>query len=55
VIYTLLGSCRRHGINPFAYLKDLFTQLPAAKITEIRQFTPSQWAKAHSARLAQAA
>jgi hypothetical protein len=31
VIYTLLGSCRRHGINSFDYLKDLFTRLPAAK------------------------
>ena len=41
VIYTLLGSCRRHGINPFDYLKDLFTRLPCAKITEIRQFTPA--------------
>jgi len=46
VIYTLLGSSRRHGINPFDYLKDLFTRLPAAKITEIRQFTPVAWAKA---------
>ena len=46
VIYTLLGSCRRHGINPFDYLKDLFTRLPTAKITEIRQFTPSPWARA---------
>ena len=46
VIYTLLGSCRRHGINPFDYLKDLFTRLPSAKITEIKQFTPSEWAKA---------
>jgi len=55
VIYTLLGSCRRHGINPFDYLKDLFTRLPAAKITEIRQFTPSQWAKTQSARLTHAA
>ncbi len=43
VIYTLLGSCRRHGINPFDYLKDLFTRLPATKITEITQFTPSAW------------
>jgi transposase len=55
VIYTLLGSCRRHGINPFEYLKDLFTRLPTAKITEIRHFTPLQWAKAQSARLALAA
>jgi len=55
VIYTLLGSCRRQGINPFEYLKDLFTRLPAAKISEIEQFTPRAWAKAKSVRLAQAA
>jgi len=41
VIYSLLGSCRRHRINPFDYLKDLFTRLPAAKITEIKEFTPA--------------
>jgi len=41
VIYTLLGSCRRHGVNPFNYLKDLFTRLPAAKITQIKEFTPA--------------
>jgi hypothetical protein len=46
VIYTLLGSCRRHGINPFDYLNDLFTRLPAAKITEVRLFTPAAWVKA---------
>jgi hypothetical protein len=46
VIYTLPGGCRRHGVNPFDYLKDLFTRLPAAKITEIKAFTPAAWAKA---------
>ena len=46
MIYTLLGGCRRHGVNPFDYLKDLFTRLPSAKITEIKQFTPSEWARA---------
>jgi hypothetical protein len=46
VIYTLLGSCRRHDLNPFDYLKDLFTRLPAAKITQIKEFTPAAWAKA---------
>jgi len=56
VIYTLLGSCRRHGINPFDYLKDLFRQLPMAKITEIQQFMPSKWTKAEAAgKIAQAA
>jgi hypothetical protein len=48
VIYTLLGSCRRQVINPLDYLKDLFTRLPAAKITEIRQFTPAAWARSRA-------
>jgi len=48
VIYTLLGSCRRHGVNPFDYLKDLFTRLPAAKITQIKDFTPAAWATAQA-------
>jgi hypothetical protein len=57
VIYTLLGSCRRHGLNPFDYLRDLFTRLPAAKITQIREFTPAAWfkAKAKGKLVAQAA
>jgi transposase len=48
VIYTLLENCRRHGINSFEYLKDLFTRLPAAKITQIKDFTPAAWAKTHA-------
>ena len=48
VIYALLGSCRRHGVNPFDYLKDLLTRLPSAKITEIKSFTPRAWARAQA-------
>lgn len=48
VIYSLLGSCRRHKLNPFDYLRDLCTRLPAAKITQIAQFTPAAWAKART-------
>jgi len=55
VIYTLLGSCRRHGVNPFDYLKDLFTRLPAAKISQIKEFTPAMWAIANEKMLAEAA
>jgi transposase len=46
VIYTLLGSCRRHGVNPFDYLRDLFTCLPSAKISQIKEFIPGMWARA---------
>jgi transposase len=52
VIYALPGSCRRHGINPFDYLKDVFTRLPEAKITQIRDFTPAAWANARKREVA---
>jgi hypothetical protein len=26
-------------------MKDLFTRLPSAKITQIKEFTPAAWAK----------
>ena len=55
VIYTMLGSCRRHGVNPFDYLKDLFTRLPAAKITQIREFTLAMWATVREKAVTQAA
>jgi hypothetical protein len=28
-----------------AFVKDLFTRVPAAKITQIKEFTPAAWAK----------
>jgi hypothetical protein len=55
VIYTLLGSCQRHKVNPFDYLKDLFTRLPAAKITEIKAFMPAAWTKTKQQVVAQTA
>ncbi len=45
MIYTLMGGCRRHGVNPFDYLKDLFTRLPKVKISQIKEFTPAVWAR----------
>jgi hypothetical protein len=51
----LYGLVVEHGINPFDYLNDLFTRLPAAKITQIKDFTPAAWAKARERIVARAA
>ena len=45
VFYNLMASCRGHGINPLEYLKDIFTRVPAGRITEVESFTPAQWAR----------
>ena len=46
IIYSLLGSCRRHGINPLEYLTDILKRLPTATNQQIEQLTPAAWAKA---------
>jgi transposase len=46
VIYSVLGSCRRLGINPAEYLQDLFERLPKARTSEIKSLTPAAWLKA---------
>jgi transposase len=43
VIYTIIQSCRRRGINPHEYLTDVLQRLPAMKITEVKELTPSRW------------
>jgi transposase len=50
VIYSVLGSCRRHGINPAAYLQDIFDRLPKAKTSELKSLTPAAWATANRPR-----
>jgi len=49
VIYSVLGSCRRLGIDPHEYLRDVLRRLPDMKMAEIQQITPAAWAKARKA------
>ena len=45
IIYSVLGSCRRHGINPAEYLQHVFERLPKANTTELPSLTPAAWTK----------
>ena len=46
ILYTIVESCRRRGIDPLAYLRDVLTRLPSMKASEIKDNTPAAWAKA---------
>jgi transposase len=46
IIYTVIESCRRRGIDPYAYLKDVLTRLPKMTNHQIPEVTPAAWAKA---------
>jgi len=43
VIYSILVSCRRRGINPDDYLTDVLGRLPAMKANEISSLLPGNW------------
>jgi transposase len=43
VIYTIIQSCRRRGLNPQEYLTDVLGRLPAMKNHEVKDVLPSRW------------
>jgi transposase len=49
VIYTLIQSCRRYGINPQEYLTDVLQRLPSMTSSQVRELLPDQWRKARQA------
>jgi transposase len=48
IIYTIIESCRRRGIDPYAYLRDVLTRLPHITNRQVSELTPEAWAKARS-------
>ena len=42
-IMSLIQSARINGHDPYAYLKDVLTRLPAQQAREIDQLLPHRW------------
>jgi transposase len=50
ILYTIVESCRRRGIDPLAYLRDVLTRLPGMTTSQIKDNTPAAWSKAQHAQ-----
>jgi len=48
VIYSIIQSCRRRGIDPQEYLTDVLGRLPAMKNTELDCLLPGNWQAARA-------
>lgn len=48
VIYTLVENCKRQGLDPYAYLRDVLTELPEGEhsVEEVAHLTPARVAQA---------
>jgi transposase len=45
ILYTLIESCRRRGIEPYAYLREVLTRLPHMTNRQIPDVVPAAWGK----------
>jgi len=43
VIYSIIVSCGRRSIDPWEYLRDLLTRLPAMKQSQLASVLPANW------------
>ena len=50
VIYSIIESCRRRGIDPLAYLPEVLNQLPSITNHQIPTLMPEAWPKARIQR-----
>jgi hypothetical protein len=45
IVYTVIENCRRRGIDPFVYLRDVLRRLPNMTNRQIPEVTPQTWIK----------
>ncbi len=45
ILFTIVEACRRLGINPFDYIKDVLTHIPRHTNKTVDQLTPENWLK----------
>lgn len=50
ILYTVIECCRRRGIDPSAYLREVFTRLPSMTNWQVKNITPEAWAKSRQQR-----
>lgn len=48
ICLSLLVSAKRHGIEPWSYLKDIFTRINSVTTNQLHQFLPDVWLKSQS-------
>jgi hypothetical protein len=48
VLFSVTGTCRRLGVDPFAYLRDVLSQLPNQATDQVQDLLPNHWQAAQA-------
>jgi transposase len=50
MMYSLIGTCKLQGIDPFIWLTDVLTRLPNHHINKIKELLPHNWKETASSK-----
>jgi len=48
ILFSIIASCQRHDVEPFAYLKDVLTRIAAHPHNRLDELLPGRWQMANS-------
>jgi hypothetical protein len=43
LLYSLMGTCKLHAVNPFVYLKDVLTPIASHPVNKVGELLPHNW------------
>ena len=49
VLYSLIASAKRHGLDPFVYLRDVLARISDHPSNKLHELLPDHWKLAHTA------
>ena len=52
ILYSIIGTCKRHGVNPWTYLKDVLIRISTHPASRIEELLPQNWKRLFAAQAA---
>jgi len=46
ILFSMIASCNRHGVDPYAWLRDALDQIATIRLSELELLLPDRWADA---------
>ncbi len=48
ILFSLIATCQRHKVDPFAYLRDVLTRIAAQPMNRLAELLPARWKAAQA-------
>ena len=45
MLYSLFGTCKMHGVEPYTWLKDILQRIPTHQVNKVHELLPHHWNK----------